>query len=188
MSANNSRRNSKQMMSRMCEDTLGISEEFYDPFKSEFFKDDVFFDDKSTDKNKNNSTYIYKTYCSSFNNMDGKEKRECYKSESFKQTKDGHDISESKEEYKNNDGVHKSAYQRELDGKKERFIKENNRKTGKKNSKKLLDGINDKDLKSFNKEYNSFSKESGFKKNMEGFLPFFENKRNNKYLNRMLLH
>ena len=101
---------------------LGIKDEFYDPFKSVFFKDDVFFNCKLANKNNSNSTYICKTYCSSFNNMGGKEKKECYKSECFKQIKDGHDISESKEEYNNTDGVHKSAYQRELDGKKERFI------------------------------------------------------------------
>ena len=188
MSANNNRRSNNKAMSRIYEDTLGIKDEFYDPFKSVFFKDDVFFNCKLANKNNSNSTYICKTYCSSFNNMGGKEKKECYKSECFKQIKDGHDISESKEEYNNTDGVHKSAYQRELDGKKERFIKENNRKTGKKNNRKLLDGIKDKDLKSFNKEYNSFSKESGFKKNFGGFMPFLGNKRNSKFLSRMLLN
>ena len=46
-----------------------------------------------------------------------------YTSQSIKQTNNGHNISETKEAYKNSDGICKSAYQRGLDDKATRFIK-----------------------------------------------------------------
>ena len=75
-------------------------------------------------KPSNKGTYYSKVYCRTYNNIDGEPHEESYTSQSVKQTNDGHDISETKEAYKNSDGVQKTAYQRGLDGKTTRFIKE----------------------------------------------------------------
>ena len=88
---------------------------------------------------KNNGTIFSRVYTSSYKNINGKE--ESYTSNSIKQTNNGHNITETKEAYKNSDGVCKSAYQRGLDDKTARFIKEKNLKTGKHNQKKVMKGI-----------------------------------------------
>ena len=77
---------------------------------------------------KENGTYISKVYCSSYNNVDGQPHQECYQAQSIKQVNEGHNISEAREAYKNSDGVMKSAYQRGLDEKGARFIKEKKKK------------------------------------------------------------
>ena len=123
---------------------------------------------------KENGTYISKVYCSSYNNVDGQPHQECYQAQSIKQVNEGHNISEAREAYKNSDGVMKSAYQRGLDEKGARFIKEKNTKTGKQGQHKVLKGIKENEIDGFNKEYDAYSKKCGFKKNykaLNGFGP-----------------
>ena len=81
------------------------------------------------DNKLNNGTFISNVYCSSYNNLNGQPHQECYQSQSIKQVNEGHNISEAREAYKNSDGVMKSAYQRGLDKKAAKFIKEKNTKT-----------------------------------------------------------
>ena len=98
----------------------------------------------------------------------------------------GHNISETKEAYKNSDGVEKSAYQRGLDDKTARFIKEKNIKTGKKEQHKVVKGIEENDIKDFNKEYDEFSKKCGFRKifhDFDTFEPFGFNRKQLNYGN-----
>ena len=94
---------------------------------------------------KENGTYISKVYCSSYNNVDGQPHQECYQAQSIKQVNEGHNISEAREAYKNSDGVMKSAYQRGLDEKGARFIKEKNSKL-KKFTTTPKESINKRDI------------------------------------------
>ena len=121
---------------------------------------------------KENGTYISKVYCSSYNNVDGQPHQECYQAQSIKQVNEGHNISEAREAYKNSDGVMKSAYQRGLDEKGARFIKEKNTKTGKHGQHKVLKGIKENEIDGFNKEYDAYSKKCGFKKNYKALNEF----------------
>ena len=128
---------------------------------------------------KENGTYISRVYCSSDNNIDGQPKQECYQAQTIEQMNDGHNISEAREAYKNSDGVMKSAYQRGLDEKGARFIKEKNNKTGKHTQHKVLKGIKENEIDGFNKEYNAYSKKCGFKNNykaLKGFGPSMNKK------------
>ena len=88
-----------------------------------------------------NGTVISQVYCSSYNNINGQPKQECYQSQSIKQMNQGHNICEAREAYKNSDGVMKTAYQRGLDKKGAKFIKEKNTKTGIHHQQKVLKGI-----------------------------------------------
>ena len=127
------------------------------------------------EKKTNEGTFYSKVYYRSYNNLNGQPNEESYQSQTIKQMNDGHKISETKEAYKNSDGVEKSAYQRGLDDKTTRFIKERNTKTGKKDQHKVIKGIEESEIKDFNKEYNEFSKKCGFRKNFHGldmFKPF----------------
>ena len=125
--------------------------------------------EEKKEENKNNGTFYSKVYYSSYNNLNGKPNEESYQSQTIKQMNDGHDISETKEAYKNSDGVQKTAYQRNLDGKTARFIKEKNVKTGKKNQKRLIKGIEENEIKDFNKTYDDYCKKCGFRKNFHNF-------------------
>ena len=139
--------------------------------------------EEKTDKKENTGSFYSKVYYSSYNNLNGEPNQETYHSETIKQTKDGHNISETKEAYKNSNGIVKSAYQRNLDDKTTRFIKEKDLKTGKHNQKKIIKGIEENDIKDFNKEYNEFSKQCGFKKNfhrLNTFNPFYPFRFNKK--------
>ena len=151
--------------------------------------------EEKTDKKDNGSSFYSKVFYSSYNNLNGKPNEETYHSETIKQTKDGHNISETKEAYKNSDGVVKSAYQRNLDDKTTRFIKEKDLKTGKNNQKKIVKGIEEKDINDFNKEYNEYCKKCGFKKNfhkLNTFNPFYPFGFNQKQItdgnSNLLLH
>jgi len=135
---------------------------------------------KKVEPKEKESTFYSKVCYSSFNNLNGEQNKEFYQSKGMKQIKDGHDISETKEEYKNSNGVHKTAYQRGLDGKTTRFIKEKNNKNGKYNEHKVLKGIEENEIEDFNKEYNDYSKQCNFRKNMHKldlFYPFVNNKK-----------
>jgi hypothetical protein len=128
----------------------------------------------------NNGTVISKVYCSSYNNLNGEPHQECYQSQSIKQMNNGHNISEAREAYKNSNRVMKSAYQRGLDDKGARFIKEKNTKTGVHNQHKILKGLKENEIDNFNKEYNNYSKKCGFEKNykaLNSFGPSFKDNR-----------
>ena len=129
---------------------------------------------------ENKNLYYSKIYTCSYNNINGKE--ESYTSQSIKQLNNEHDISETKENYKNSDGIYKSAYQRGLDGKITRFIKEKNNKTGKHNEKKIIKGLKENEINDFNKTYNEYCKKCGFKK--LNYNPF--NFNNKQILHRLL--
>ena len=157
--------------------------------KEELKKEEQKKEEKSFDKN--NGTYYSKVYYSSYNNLNGEPNEECYQSQSVKQMNNGHDISETKEAYKNSNGVEKTAYQRGLDGKTTRFIKEKNNKTGKHNQHKVIKGVEEDGIKDFNKEYNEYSKKCGFRKNfhnLDVFDPFGFNKKQLSDGNHFLLH
>ena len=103
-------------------------------------------------KQLNEGTFYSKVYYTSYNNLNGKQNQEKYQSQSIKQINNGHNISETKESYKNSDGIEKTAYQRGLDDKTTRFIKEKNIKTGKKDQHKIIKGIEENEIKDFNKK------------------------------------
>ena len=121
--------------------------------KMEEQKEDEINTDKKEKKEepKNERICYSKIYCSTYNNINGEPHEENYTSQSIKQTNNEHNISETKELYKNSNGIQKTAYQRGLDGKTTRFIKEKNIKTGKNNEKKVIKGIEENEIKDFNK-------------------------------------
>ena len=197
---NNNKQQQQQVHSKRCEPSifgmdLDIKDDFIDPFTDieqkmckDFKKSLSDFailseenqhprnEPKEQPERKQNQdgTYISRVYCSSYSNVDGQPHQECYQSQSIKQMNEGHNISEAREAYKNSDGVMKSAYQRGLDEKGARFIKEKNTKTGKHAQHKVLKGIKENEIDGFNKEYNAYSKKCGFKKNykaLNGFGP-----------------
>ena len=127
---------------------------------------------KEEKKQLNEGTFYSKVYYTSYNNLNGKQNQEKYQSQSIKQINNGHNISETKESYKNSDGIEKTAYQRGLDDKTTRFIKEKNIKTGKKDQHKIIKGIEENEIKDFNKEYDEFSKKFGFRKYLHDFNTF----------------
>lgn len=135
---------------------------------------------RNEENSLNNGTVFSKVYCSSYNNLNGEPHQECYQSQSIKQMNNGHNISEAREAYKNSNGVMKSAYQRGLDDKGARFIKEKNTKTGVHNQHKILKGLKENEIDNFNKEYNNYSKKCGFKNNykaLNSFGPSFKDNR-----------
>ena len=137
-------------------------------------------------KEENKGTIYSKVY--RYNNINGKEER--YTSQSIKQINDEHNISEIKEIYNNSDGICKSAYQRGLDDKTTRFIKEKNIKTGKKNQKKVIKGLEENEINDFNKTYNDYCKQCGFKKHFKEFDPFGINRKPllSDGINNLLFH
>ena len=195
----NNNNKKEQVHSNSCEPNIfgmdmDIKDDFIDPFEN--FEQKMFKDFKNSlsdkeflseekehqrnepkeqqQKNKTNGTYISQVYCSSYNNIDGQPHQQCYQAQSIKQMNEGHNISEAREAYKNSEGVMKSAYQRGLDEKGARFIKEKNTKTGKHAEHKVLKGIKENEIDGFNKEYNAYSNKCGFKKNykaLKGFGP-----------------
>ena len=198
---NNNKQQQQQVHSKRCEPSifgmdLDIKDDFIDPFtdiEQKMCKDfkkslndfAILSEENQHPRNepkeqperqqpKQDGTYISRVYCSSYSNVDGQPHQECYQSQSIKQMNEGHNISEAREAYKNSDGVMKSAYQRGLDEKGARFIKEKNTKTGKHAQHKVLKGIKENEIDGFNKEYNAYSKKCGFKKNykaLNGFGP-----------------
>ena len=197
---NNNKQQQQQVHSKRCEPSifgmdLDIKDDFIDPFtdvEQKMCKDfkkslndfAILSEENQHPRNEpkeqperqpnQDGTYISKVYCSSYSNVDGQPHQECYQSQSIKQMNEGHNISEAREAYKNSDGVMKSAYQRGLDEKGARFIKEKNTKTGKHAQHKVLKGIKENEIDGFNKEYDAYSKKCGFKKNykaLNGFGP-----------------
>ena len=158
--------------------------------KMEEQKEEEINTDIKKEEPKNESICYSKIYCSTYNNINGEPHEENYTSQSIKQINNEHNISETKELYKNSNGIQKTAYQRGLDGKTTRFIKEKNIKTGKNNEKKVIKGIEENEIKDFNKEYNNYSKKFGFRKNIHDlFEPFgFGTKQLNYRNEPMFLH
>ena len=196
---NNNKQQQQQVHSKRCEPSifgmdLDIKDDFIDPFtdiEQKMCKDfkkslndfAILSEENQHPRNepkeqperqqpKQDGTYISRVYCSSYSNVDGQPHQECYQSQSIKQMNEGHNISEAREAYKNSDGVMKSAYQRGLDEKGARFIKEKNTKTGKHAQHKVLKGIKENEIDGFNKEYNAYSKKCGFKKNYKALNEF----------------
>ena len=194
---NNNNKQQEQVHSNSCEPNnfgidMDIKDDFIDPFDK--IEQKMFKDFKNTlpeiellseenqhprsepkeqpERKVNNGTYISQVYCSSYNNVNGQPHQECYQAQSIKQMNDGHNISEAREAYKNSDGMMKSAYQRGLDEKGARFIKEKNTKTGKHTQHKVLKGIKENEIDGFNKEYNAYSQKCGFKKNYKALNGF----------------
>ena len=197
---NNNNANKQQNNSESCEPKFGIQmdikDDFIDPFTNieqkmlKNFKDSFGFlseenqiprEPQEKEQQPINGTYISKVYCSSYNNINGQPKQECYQSQSIKQINDGHKISEAREAYKNSDGLMKTALQRGLDEKGAKFIKEKNTKTGKRSQHNVLKGIKENEIEGFNNEYNAYSQKCGFKKNYKALNEFGPsmNKNNN---------
>jgi hypothetical protein len=143
-------------------------------------------------KEEKNDSYFSRIYNCSYNNLNGKE--ESYTSEAIKQSNNGHNISEIKENYKNSNGICKSAYQRGLDDKTTRFIKEKNIKTGEQKQKKVIKGLEENEINDFNKAYHIYCKKCGFKNllDLRVFDPFGISKKplhdgkNNSFFNNLL--
>ena len=111
-------------------------------------------------------TFISNVHCSKYVNTNGKKHHECYESNSIKQTdKDGHDISEKNELYKNSNGIQKASHQCMLDNKGKKIIKQRNLNNGECNEKKLFKGLSENDLEKFDNEYNQYKEKVGFKNN-----------------------
>ena len=185
MNSNNNNNNKEQQKvnSKSCEDIdlnpfhMGIKDDFIDPLYNMFNGFDDFNllpEEKNQQKEKkmNNGTFISQVYSSSYSNINGQPHQECYQSSSIEQLNDGHNISEVREAYKNSDGVMKSSLQRGLDKRGARFIKEKNSKTGLHNQHKILKGMKENEIDGFNKEYNTYSKKCGFKKNYKALNSF----------------
>ena len=171
--------------------SMDIKEDFSDPsdnifnefskmnnmFFGNFFPEIKFLNEKKHSENKTNeinnnkinnngSTIISKVYCSKYENKNGEPHQECYESNSIEQTdKEGHDISEKNELYKNSNGIQKASKQCMLDKKGTKIIRQRNVKNGEHNEKKLYKGLEEKDFDGFNKEYNQYKEKIGFKKN-----------------------
>ncbi len=163
--------------------------------KMEEQKEDEINTDKKEKKEepKNERICYSKIYCSTYNNINGEPHEENYTSQSIKQINNEHNISETKKSYKNSDGIEKTAYQRGLDDKTTRFIKEKNIKTGKKNQKKIIKGLEENELNDFNKTYNDYCKQCGFNRHFKEFDPFGINRKhllsdgmNNLFFHKLL--
>ena len=65
-------------------------------------------------------------------------------------------------------------------------------KTGKKNQKKIIKGIEENEINDFNKTYNDYCKQCGFKKYFKNFDPFgfnrkqLSNESNNLFFHKLL--
>ena len=153
----------KEIEEKKKEDEININTDTKNEFdintniKGEDLKDES--NEKAKEEN-NGLSYISKEYTCSYKNINGKE--ESYTSQAIKQSNNNHSISEIKENYKNSNGICKSAYQRGLDDKTTRFIKEKNIKTGEHNQKKVIKGLEENEINDFNKAYNIYCKKCGF--------------------------
>ena len=137
---------------------------------------------KKGKKNYKDGTVFSRVYCSSYNNINGKEHEEKYKSESMKQMNNGRNISECKESYKNSDGVCKTSLQRGLDKKGQKVIREKNIKTGENKEHKIYKGMKENEINIFDKEYNDYSEKIGFKKNYQSLRSLGTFEKDNKKL------
>ena len=167
-------------------DVIDIKDDFLEPQQS------------SNEADNSNSTFISKVFYSSYNNKNGNPHRECYHSQLFQQNKDGHEISEGKENYQNSNGVMKSAYQRKLDERGERIIREKNAKDGKMKQHKIYKGMKEEESQEFNDKYEDYAKKSGFGNELKRLRQRLINNKNelgvnkqlndgNHYLNRKIL-
>ena len=165
-----------------------LEKKMFKNFKNDF---GLLLDEEKMERKNNNKsnkkanikdgTFFSKVYSSSYSNINGKEHEEKYKSQSIKQMNNGHNISECKEAYKNSDGICKSAYQKGLDKKGEKLIKEKNMKTGKNKEHRILKGMKENEINIFEKEYDDYSKKVGFDKNIK-CLNSLDKKENKKLL------
>lgn len=114
-----------------------------------------------------NGTMISKTYCSKTDYSGGKPHQESYQSQAIKQLgQDGHTISERQEAYKNSaTGVQKAAFQKLLDDRGLKQIKERNINTGFQDQRNVYRGINEAGLNAFNQQYNDYRQKVNFQDN-----------------------
>ena len=199
---------------------LDIKDDIYDPFKDDFFGFDSFenkifrnfrnifkiFDEKKETEKPKEVEEEPKEIKSEEKMEEEKEEEEINtntkkEEEINTNTKKEEEINtntkeeekmEEEETYKNSNGIYKSSYQRGLDDKITRYIKEKNMKTGKKNQKKIIKGIEENEINDFNKTYNDYSKQCGFKKYFKNFDPFgfnrkqLSNESNNLFFHKLL--
>jgi len=132
----------EEINTNMEEDEINTSSKKEEPKKEE--------PKKENKKSYNEGTYYSKVSYQTYNNIDGEPHDEKYSSQSMKQCNNGHDISETKESYKNSDGVQKTSYQRGLDGKNKRFPANFKKEQIIRYIKYLRDNCNDNDI---NKKY-----------------------------------
>ena len=130
----------------------------------------------------NSDNIITKSSYSNIEYENGKPiNEELYQSESVNhKDKKGHKITEKKEKYKNNKtGIEKISHQKLLDGKGTKVIKKINFNNGDKEEHNIYKGIKEKNVKDFNKKYNSF-KEKVKLDDMFQKVKLLGNKRNNE--------
>ena len=117
--------------------------------------------------NLGNGTMISKTYCKKVDYSGGQPHEESYQSQSIKQHgKDGHNISERQEAYKNSmTGVQKAANQRVLDDRGIKMIKQRNVNTGTHEEHNVLKGLREDEVAGFNNQYNDYRNQVHFQDN-----------------------
>ena len=159
----NSRKNLKSKMIDIDENPEFSSENEYMNYvglKNEM-KNDIHdnFDEPFTFLMGNSDNIITKSKYTKIEYENGKPiNEELYQSESVKhKDKKGHNITEKKEKYKNvKTGIEKVSHQKLLDGKGTKTIKKINLNNGDKEEHNIYKGINENNVKDFNKKYNSF--------------------------------
>ena len=116
-----------------------------------------------------NCTMITKSYVTRMDYSDGTPHQETYKSQSIRHTgQDGKKISEKQETYKNSrTGVERAGFQRMLNDKGQKCIKERNTKTGQQDAHVLYKGMQEEDLNNFNQEYGQYRQQVNFQKNYD---------------------
>lgn len=118
--------------------------------------------------NGNQGTVFSKSYVQKIDYSSGQPVKESYQSQSIKQyDKEGHNINEKQEVYKNSSGVEKAAQQRLLDNRGQKCIKQRNRRTGEQEVKNIYKGMNEDQLDDFNKQYDDYRQKSNFQKNYQ---------------------
>ena len=117
----------------------------------------------------NNCTMITKSYVTKMDYSDGTPHQETYKSQSIRHTgQDGKKIQEKQEAYKNSKtGVERAGFQRTLDDRGQKCIKERNTITGQQDSHVLYKGMQESDLDNFNQEYGQYRQQVNFQKNYD---------------------
>ena len=131
-------------------------------------------------RGNNPGTFITKSYVSRINYANGEPEKEVYQSQSINQFgQDGHKIQEKQEAYKNSrSGVDKASFQRQLDDKGVKCIRQRNRNTGEQNEHNIYKGFEENDLENFNRNYNDYRQKCNFQENYKAL-----NSLNNRFNN-----
>jgi len=122
----------------------------------------------SNNMNNGDATIFSKCYIQKLDNRNENDPiKESYQSQSINQFNNQHNIQEKQEAYKNSKGLEKAAYQRMLDGRGAKLIRQRNRNTGEQEEHQIFKGMNENDLNDFNNNYNDYRQRSNFQKNYE---------------------